>query len=76
MVCGCDGLADVLAPFCFDQAIDRIVDVVVVGRHHLVVEVDRLLRVVSDVRDVADRVVGVAQILQPCLVRQPRGRRG
>ena len=68
---GCGGwirvaadLPQVLAAGGFDQPVDGVVDVVVARLDPLVAEVDRLLRVILDVGDVARRVVGVAQVLQ------------
>jgi hypothetical protein len=58
----------VLAPRRPDQAIDGVIDIVVVGRDNLVAEIDRLLGAVGDGGDVASRVIGVVQVLQDGLV--------
>ena len=52
-----------LAAGGFDQPVDGVVGVVGARLDALVAEVDGLLRVVADVGDVADRVVGVVQVL-------------
>ena len=52
-----------LAAFCFNQAVDGVIDIVVVGGHHLVVEVDRLLGAVLNSRAVASGIVGLVQVL-------------
>lgn len=56
-------LPDVFAPLRGDQAIDRVVAIVIARRHDLIAEVDRLLGAVFDVSNVAAGVVGVAQVL-------------
>ena len=70
-----------LAAICGEQPVERVIGIAGAGRDHLVVEVDRLLRVVADGGGVAGRVVGVKQILErrPCAQRlelvQPEGQR-
>ncbi len=59
----CD-LADVLASGRADQAVRGVVSVIVIRRYDLVVEKDRLLRIVMDVSNVAARIVGEEKILQ------------
>jgi uncharacterized membrane protein YheB (UPF0754 family) len=56
-------LAQVLPSISLDQAIERVVDVIVARLDSAVAEVDRLLRVVADVGDVAGGVVGIVQVL-------------
>ena len=66
------GLAEVLAAGGFDQPVECIVGV---GRGRVdcaVAEEDPLLGVVGDQRGVADRVVGVAQVLQLLLAAERR----
>ena len=58
-------LAQMLAAGGLDQPVDGVVGIVGARLDALVAEVDRLLRVVVDMRDVAHRVVGVGQVLQP-----------
>ncbi len=48
------GLADVLAALGPDQAIDRVIDVLVAWGNDLVLEINSLLRVVANGTDVAD----------------------
>ena len=55
------GPAGVLASVGRDQAIDRVVDVLVARRNDVVPEIDRFLRVVANRRDVADRIEGVVR---------------
>ncbi|MNT40003.1 hypothetical protein D3C72_1762920 [compost metagenome] len=56
-------LTEVLAPVGPDQPVERVVDIVVARLDALVPEVDGLLRIVADVSDVADRVIGVVLVL-------------
>ena len=59
------GLAQMLAAGRLDQLVDSVVGEVADGLDNLVVEKDRLLCIVPDVRDVTRRVIGVVQVLQP-----------
>ena len=68
-------LAQVLAAVGLDQPVERVVGVVVARLDALVAEVDRLLRVVPDVGDVAGRVVGVVQVLHLAARASRRWRR-
>src|SRR5262249_17260196 len=52
-----------LASNRFNQAIERVVGVVRGGLDTSIAEVDRLLRIVTNAADVADRVVGVRELL-------------
>ena len=47
-----------------DKAIQRIIEVVVTGFDTPVIEEDGLVRIVTDMGDVADGIVGVVQVLQ------------
>ena len=58
-------LPDVLSPIRPAQAIERVVLVLRARRDDRVVEDHGLLGLIADLHDVADRVVGVAQVLQP-----------
>src|SRR5262245_58998067 len=65
----------ILAARGLDQSIQGIVGVVAAWLDGSVLEIDGLLRVVLDVHDVADRVVGVVQVLHsawPCRARGVR----
>ena len=55
----------VLTPRCFDQPVDGVVGVIGPELDALILEADRLLRLIADVGDVPDWVVGVAEVLQP-----------
>ena len=69
-------LPQVLAAGGLDQPVEGVVGVVVARLDALVAEVDRLLRVVVDVGDVAGRVVGVVQVLQAAGLPAAAVRRG
>src|SRR5581483_704075 len=57
------GLADMLATFGLDQSVDRVVGVLACRIELLIGVKHGLQRAVFDPRDVADRIVGVAQSL-------------
>src|SRR5687768_7324579 len=57
-------LSKVLATGSLDQAVEGVVDVVVVRLDARVLEIDRLPRVVPDVCDVTGGIVDVVQVLQ------------
>ena len=63
-------LADMLAAFGIDQAIEGIIDVVAVWLDDLTIEVNRLLGIVADGGNVAGRIIGVEEVLQPFLAAQ------
>jgi hypothetical protein len=67
-------LTQVFAASGLDQAIERVVGVVVARLDALIPEVVGLLRVVLDVDDVAGGVVGVVQVLH--LAARPAGNGG
>jgi hypothetical protein len=66
-------LSQMFATFGLNEAVECVVDVVVARLDVFVLEVDGLLRVVSDVRDIARGVVGVVQVLH--LAAGPAGGR-
>ena len=63
-------LAEMLATARLDQPIDGVVGIVGAGLDALVAEIDRLLRVILDMRDVARRVVSVREVLYPVGIRK------
>src|SRR5258708_2283911 len=69
---GYAALTEVLTAVGLDQSVDGVVGVVVARLDALVLEIDRLLRIVLYVCDVAGGVVGVVQVLH--LTAGPAGR--
>src|SRR5436305_619400 len=57
------GLADMLAAFGLGQSVNRVVGVFACRTELLIGVKHRLQRAIFDSRDVTDRIVGVAQIL-------------
>ena len=53
-------LPDMLTSLGRQQAIDGVIGIISVGRHHLAMKVDGLLGILVNVGDIADRIVGVA----------------
>src|SRR5262249_14680983 len=56
-------LPQVLAARAFDQPVYGIIEIVITWLHALVAEVNCLLSIITNMGDVADRVVGVGEIL-------------
>ncbi|KIG16982.1 hypothetical protein DB30_03966 [Enhygromyxa salina] len=66
-------LRRVLAPGRLDQPIQRVVAITVRRLDDRVLKIDRLLRVVADVRDVADWIIVILQALQLLAVARAGG---
>src|SRR5450432_2932610 len=64
------GLGDMLPAFSFDQPVDRVVGVFTRSIELLIGVKHRLQRAIFNPRDVADRIVGVAQVLNRGGVRE------
>src|SRR5208283_3566609 len=64
---------DVLSSSRRDQAVDRVIYIVIARGNDLIIEIQRLLRVISDGSDVADGIVRVMQVLQGRLMFAARG---
>ena len=62
----------VLAPRGADQPVDRVVQIVPVRSDDLITEIHRLLCRIGNGRDVADRVVGIFQVLQDSAIAGAR----
>src|SRR5579883_804132 len=63
------GLAGVFAPAGLDELVNSIVLVAHLRLDHGIAEIVRLLRIVAYLGDIAHRIVGIAQVLQPLRFR-------